>query len=293
MARITDEEKTLALEDELNETQTTETPSDPPADKPADPPTEGDGKPADGGGEPEQVLVTIGEPKAEDEDKQDEPAPEWIKELRNTNRELRRRTRELEEQVAAAGGDKSAGPGAKPTLEAHDYDTDKYEAALAAWYDKKRVEEAAAQKKRDAEEALNAQWRKEQEAYGKARETFAQRVRDYDEAEATVNDTLSPIQAAIIVRAAEDPAKVIYGLGTNPAEVRRLAAITDPIKFTSALVRLEDKMKVTPRKPQPEKLVTGGGRLPDTRLEKLHEKARSTGDYTEYLAAKRAQKKSA
>ena len=93
-----------------------------------------------GAGEDDSVVVTIGEepPPPEDEHAN---APEWVRELRKKNREDTRRIRELEEQLRATKGEgqKPVTLGPKPTLEAHDYDADKYEAALANWYEQKRA----------------------------------------------------------------------------------------------------------------------------------------------------------
>src|SRR3990167_10358779 len=92
------------------------------------------------------VVVTIGEeaPPTEEE----AHTPEWVRELRKTNREDKRRIRELEEKLTAtkAAETKPAALGKKPTLEDHDYDTEKFEQALTAWYDRKReADQAAAQ----------------------------------------------------------------------------------------------------------------------------------------------------
>ena len=68
--------------------------------------------------------------------------------------------------------------------------------------------------------------------------------------------------------------------------------IDDPIKFSFALSKLEDKLKVTKRKPatDPEDKVegSGGGVGTNTTLEQLREKAKVSGDYTAVYAYKRA-----
>ena len=92
------------------------------------------------GEESDDVVVTIGEesPTSEEETAQ---APEWVRELRKNYRELQREKRELEEKLKATTGAETkpaTDPGKKPTLEACDYDAEKYEQDLAAWYERKR-----------------------------------------------------------------------------------------------------------------------------------------------------------
>ena len=82
--------------------------------------------------EPEEVTITIGDEQPAQEEEQ---APEWVRELRRKNREDQKRIRELEaklQQTQPAAAMPRLGP--KPTLEGHDYDSTKYEAALDQWY---------------------------------------------------------------------------------------------------------------------------------------------------------------
>ena len=82
-------------------------------------------------GDDDEVVVSIGEeaPPPEETTR----APEWVRELRKADREKARRIKELEAKLnaAAATETKPVALGAKPKLEDHDYDTEKFEAALA------------------------------------------------------------------------------------------------------------------------------------------------------------------
>jgi hypothetical protein len=219
--------------------------------------------------EPDEVTISIGDETPPTDD--GERAPEWVRELRKQHRELQKKVREYEakEQTAPAARP-TVGP--KPKLEDHDYDTDRYETALEAWYAQKA-------------------WQAKLDGYGKAKADL--KVRDYDEAEHTVMETLNVTQQGVVLQGAENPALVVYALGKNPKRAKELAAITDPVRFAFAVAKLEAQLKVTPRTkpPAPERSlpagtapVSGGS---DTTLERLREEAARTGDMTKVVAYKR------
>lgn len=238
----------------------------------------------------DEVVVSIGEespPPAE------EPrAPEWVRELRKQNREKERRIRELEAklQITAQTENKPVVLGAKPKLEDHDYDTDKFEAALSDWYERKRAADQDAEKARHAEQAQRDAWQARLDSYGKARAEL--KVRDFEDAESTVQELLDVTQQGIVVQGADNPALVIYALGKNPKKAKELADIKDPVKFAFTVAKLERELKVTNRKaaPPPERTVQGTGRVSgsvDSTLERLRTEAEKTGDMTKVMAYKR------
>lgn len=246
-------------------------------------------------GEPNQddedeVLVSIGE---ESPPQSEEPrAPEWVRELRKQNREKERRIRELEAklQTTAQTENKPVVLGAKPKLEDHDYDTDKFEAALSDWYERKRATDQEAEKARQAEQAQIDAWQSRLDSYGKARAEL--KVRDFEDAESTVQELLDVTQQGIVVQGADNPALVIYALGKNPKKAKELADIKDPVKFAFTVAKLERELKVTNRKaaPPPERTVQGTGRVSgsvDSTLERLRTEAEKTGDMTKVMAYKR------
>lgn len=241
----------------------------------------------------EDVVVTIGEgsPPPEDETAQ---APEWVRELRKNHRELVKRNRELEEQLKAssAPAQKATVLGPKPTLKDPDidYDEEKFSAALDAWHERKRkVDEEEARTQSEAKAAQDA-WTAKLTAYGEAKAKL--KVQDFDDAEATVQSTLSPTQQGVILQGAERPELVVYALGKNPQKLKELSAITDPVKYAFAVAKLETQLKVTARKaaPPPEKVIQGTGSKAgavDSTLERLRAEAEKTGDYTKVTAYKR------
>ena len=248
----------------------------------------------DGEGDSDEVIVSIGEEAPPPEEQTH--APEWVRELRKTNRELQRQNRELQGklQSTAQTETKPVVLGKKPSLEEHDYDADKFEAALADWFERKRqADEATA--KQEAE-VMNQQkaWQAKLDGYGKAKAEL--RVKDFEDAEAVAQELFNITQQGVVLQGADNPALVIYALGKNPKKAKELSDIKDPVKFAFAVAKLEKELKVTNRKaaPPPERIVSGTGRVSgavDSTLERLREEAARTGNMTkvvQYKAQKRA-----
>lgn len=258
--------------------------------------TEGQGQTGQEGAD-DEVVVTIGEETPPTEEEEVARAPEWVRELRKNHRELQRKNRELEEKLNATSGaeTKPAPLGKKPTLEECDYDAEKFEAELAAWYERKRkADEEASRVEAEQKEAQKA-WQGRLDAYGKAKAEL--KVKDFDDVEATVQENFSQTQQGIILQGAENSALLIYALGKNPKKLKELASTTDPVKFAFAVAKLETQLKVTNRKaaPPPEKTVRGTGPVSgtvDSQLERLRADAEKTGDYSK-VAAYRRQKRNA
>ena len=243
----------------------------------------------------EEVVVSIGEEAPPPEEQTH--APEWVRELRKTNRELQRQNRELQNklQTTAQTETKPVVLGVKPKLEDHDYDADKFEAALADWFERKRqADEANA---RQEAEVMNQQkaWKAKLDGYGKAKAEL--RVKDFEDAEAVAQELFSVTQQGVVIQGADNPALVIYALGKNPKKAKELSDIKDPVKFAFAVAKLEKELKVTNRRaaPAPERIVSGTGRSSgavDSTLERLREEAARTGNMTKVIQY-RAQKRSA
>ena len=235
--------------------------------------------------EPDEVVVTIG-----DETPAEEPerAPEWVRELRKSHRELQRKVREYEEQSARVTAPAAVPTlGAKPKLEDHDYDTDKYETALEAWYRQKDTVEAARRQAEAQVEAQRKAWQDKLDGYAKAKADL--RVKDYEDAEATVQESLNTVQQGVLLQGADNPALVVYALGKNPKKAKELASITDPVKFAFAVAKMEAQLKVNPAKrpPAPERAITGSSApisgTVDSTLDRLRAEAEKTGDMTKVI----------
>lgn len=239
----------------------------------------------------DEVEVSIGDKPAQAEEPK-QAAPAWVRELRRRERDLQREVRELRAKAQAPQQSETQPPaaGAKPKLEDHDYDAERFETALSGWFERKRQGDDHAAKQKQSEEVQKQAWQARLDAYGKAKASL--RVRDYDDAEASVVEALNTTQQGIIVSGAENPALVTYAIGKDPAKLKELAAISDPVKFSFAIAKLETQLKVNPRKPSaaPESVIksttrlAGGGQ--DQTLERLRNEADKSGDFTRVIAYK-------
>ncbi len=244
--------------------------------------------------ESEDIVVSIGE---EPPPPEPEPAPEWVRELRKSHRELQKRNRELEAQVhQTTETNPVVTLGAKPSLEQHDYDTDKYEASLADWYERKRSVDDQQAQARQAEQQQADAWQQQLQGYADAKSKL--KVRDYDDAEEVAQQTFNVVQQGVMIQGAEDPALVIYALGKNPKKAKELAQIDDPVKFAFAVAKLESQLKISNRKAatRPESKVSATAPIKgavDSTLERLREEASKTGNMDKVMAYKRAQKQAA
>lgn len=248
------------------------------------------------------VFITLGDaspPDANDEEEDDEAAPAWVREVRQTNRELNRKNREMELELKALKTPKpeqqpdAPTVGTKPTLESCNFDEDEFETQLTKWHDDKRkVDQFKDDHKRQQEER-EAENKRVLDVYQEAAQKL--KVPDFKDAEQLVSITLSDVQKAMILEGAANPATLVYALGNAPEKLKELAAITNPLKFAFAIAKLEDKVKVTKRteKPGPESSIPksgGSSRIAgvDKTLERLEAEADKTGDRTKIVAYKRS-----
>ena len=235
-------------------------------------------QPADDG-----IVVQIGD----EEPEQQERAPEWVRELRRQHRELQKQNRELQAKLQTAAPAQQVTLGPKPTLEAADYDTARYEQQLEAWYARKREVDAQERQAREVQEQHTRAWQEKLEGYAKAKAEL--KVKDYDDAEAIVQQSLNTVQQGVILQGSENPALVVYALGRNPKKAKELGAIQDPVKFAFAVAKLEKDMKVTNRKPPaPESTIRSGAPASanDSTLERLRAEAERTGNYSKVVQYK-------
>lgn len=245
------------------------------------------GKPEGEGGEPgedegegdEEIVISIGEEAAP---ASGEEAPEWV-------RDLRKRNRELEKELAESRKGKAAEVpqlGPRPTIEECDYDQEEFDERLNKWLDDKAKADRAAEEAQASTRKAQEAWQAELGVYADQKTNLG--VNDIDQAEEEVLSALSPAQQAILIQGAENKALVVYALGKNPTKLQELARITDPVKFAFAAARLEGQTKMEKRKAttNPEGRVTGSAPLSgasDQKLKRLEEEAERTGDRTELI----------
>lgn len=240
----------------------------------------------------EEVVVTIGDETDKDPETTRE-APPWVKEVRREIRELRRENKTLRKQVEVTRpAETNPAPGPKPTLEAADYDTERFEREMMAWHERKAAHARAQAEREAAERAQQEQWQGVLRAYDEKRKAL--KVRDFEDAEAVILETMSVEQQGLILAYSDAPELVIYALGKNPKRAAELGAITDPLKFGREIWKVESQVKVQTRKPttQPERVVRGSAPLgsSDANLERLRSEAERTGDYSKVFAYRKAQK---
>ena len=252
---------------------------------------EAGGKPGETPEDEGEIEITLGEAAAPAAEEDDASAPEWVRNLRKENRELKRALKDREHPGTPAEPDAPV-LGPRPTLADHDYDEDAHAVALDKWYaDKKAVDDHKAGQQRKVDEA-KAEQQKVLNTYQDAAKKL--RVPDFKAAEETVVGALSEAQQGIILNGADDPAKLVYVLGKYPEKLKQLASIANPVKFAFAVSKLEREVKVTPRtKPNPESTIPtgsaarGGG---NATLDRLRAEAEKTGDYSKVTAYKRQQR---
>ncbi len=258
-----------------------------------------EGEPSEAEAEDEDDVVVIidGEPP-DPEEEEEARAPEWVRDLRKQHREEKKTVRELRQKIEEL--EKGQAPerqplGQKPTLESADYDTERYETELASWYEKKRQHDEQQASIQAEQQAAQKDWESKLENFHTSK--TALKVKNFEDAEYVVQETLSVMQQGMIVQGADNPALVVYALGKNPKKAKQIASIVDPVKFAFAVARLETNLKVTKRKAQakPEKKISGTGRPSgsvDNTLERLRADAEKTGNYSKVSQYKR-QKRSA
>ena len=242
----------------------------------------------------DEVEISLGEEVLNPVDEEEKAAPRWIKDLRKSDREKTKKIRELEAKLsqnqAAPAPAKALELPKKPTLDACDYDSDKYQEQVEQWFTLKQKYDLEQVKAKELQEEGNRAFQKKIESYNERKASL--KVSDFEDAESVVLQSFSDVQQNIILQGAEDPALLAYAIGKNKVKAEELAKIKDHVKFAFAVAKLEKELKVTTRKPSapPEKTISGTGRVTasnDSHLEKLRAKAEKTGDYSEITAYKR------
>lgn len=251
---------------------------------------DGEQEPAPETAEQEDDLdeVTIaGEEETGEQQEKNEAG--WLREIRKTNKKVLRENKELKAELEKFKP-KAPSLGPKPTMETCQYDSDLYERQMDAWHDQKTKVEEHERKSKAEQEANLQEYRQRLDQYQAQKKKL--RVRDYEDAESTVEEIFDVAQQNWIVDAAKNPALVVYALGNNPHRAAAMAQIKNPIRFGYELRDLEASLKIGKRKPKaaPEKTVTGTGAISgtnDSTLERLREEAARTGNMTKLMEYKR------
>lgn len=239
-----------------------------------------------------EFFVAIGDEEPQQEDESAE-APEWVKKLRKDNREMKKKLRKAEAELAARQSPARDEPlPSKPKLADFDYDEDKFDKAIDEWHGKKLAHEKRQAEKQRQIEAQKEVVQSRYSAYNAGKAELSAQVRDFDDAEDLVTEVISTERQNVILMGAENPALVVYAIGRNPEEAKRLSEIDNDVKFAFEVAKLESKLKTGRKKapPAPERKVSGsanGSGAMDTTLERLRAEAAKSGDMTKVMAYKK------
>lgn len=208
-------------------------------------------------------------------------APEWVKKVREENRELKRQLKQRESQQFEQQVLRE-----KPTLDDHDYDSDAFEQDYAQWLQEKQQVDAQVHAERQKYQQYHERYKADVDA-------IKAKAPDYDEVELSVVDVLSEQKQGLLQMLVDNPAKVVYALGKNsPAQLERLSKLDD-IQFAKQIVLMEMQMSSKTKsrnqnKPKPKTHeLEGAAGGADTRLAKLEAEADRTGDRSKVAAYKK------
>lgn len=247
------------------------------------------------------ALAETGELAASGEDEQDEigwggttvageDEPEGV-------RNLRKRLREREEELKALkGGPKVDDVGERPTLEACDFDDDRFERELAEYIGRKRTAEERESQANAVRERQAARWNDQRRDLD---DGFADlRVPGKDAARAAVEEAFTGEAFAYLVKAAgKKAAPYLYALGNSAEKRAELKALVDEgswAEFIATAAIQSNEVTMQRRKPtttpeQQHRGTSGGGaHNSDAKLARLEAAAAKPGaDRTELIAYKR------
>ena len=277
---VTDTEKVESVEPE--EVESEEVEHQEPEDVDSDPDGGGDDD-----GEEEEVFELNGK-----EIPAPEKAPDWVREVRKKNRESEKVIAALKrenEALKAPKADKKQSQ--KPVIADFAYDEDKYAVALESYLSDQLIEKQQAELEVNNKKAQQEAWDGRLSSYEEQKASIGDAAED---AEEIVVAELSEQQQSVIIHASDAPAQVVYALGNDPALLKRLSGISDPIRLAVEIGKIEGGIKVSKRKrkaPPPERKVnSGSGGNVDNQLDRLREEASRTGNFTKVNAYRRSQR---
>ena len=242
--------------------------------------------------EAEEVVVTIGEESPSSDSDEDSSV---IRGLRKEHREQSKENRKLKKQLEELAAPKETDElGEKPVFKDYEYDEDKYQNDLEKYYAKEKEISKKATELEKERAKQTSDWQAVLDGHEEKKAKL--KVKNFEEVESLVMDAMSVTQQGIIVQGADNSAKVVGALGTNPKKLQELSKIKDPVKFAFAVAKLETQLKVTTRKAStsPESKVTGDASVSgvvDSTLERLRAEAVKTGDSTKVVAYKKLKRK--
>lgn len=311
-ASVEAEHEAESNEDEATETPEVETEAgsegEETADDEAKPDDEGEKATEPPKDEAKPLTVTL-----DDDDEGPLPSPDKANkafaELRRQKREAERERDELRAKLAQPAKQEAA-PTLPPPPKSSDpdigYDEEKLATRMREWVKQEAKVEAHKAKIKAEAEQNGQEWQKVLNRFADCRNAAIDdaepakakaKAERFHDAELFIVKTMSDVQRSVLLEVAENPAVLALTLAKYPEEAQALAAIKSLPQFTKALVRLENRVSVTPptKKPKapPEPTISSGGgssvTTTDKTLERLEAEADKTGDRAAVQRYKREQ----
>lgn len=227
-------------------------------------------------------------------DDEQEEEPELVKKLRDQIRERDRKLAQFRRSPAQVDDDPEPQIVERPRSVADfDYDEDRFNEAVDAHIAAKEAHSEWKVRQSERDNSRNAA--QAEQAKRVEQQKNALGVADYDTRAASVKDTLSDAQLAILINGADNPAQLIYALGRSQTRLTLLAGEDNLARFAVMLGKMEKEIKVTKRTAaNPETMVRGATatltQSDDKHLAKLEREAEKTGDRSKVQAYKRQMK---
>lgn len=231
------------------------------------------------------------------DDEQEEETP-LVKKLRDQLREAQRRANRQRTEVVEDDPEPTIPPLKRSDDPEFEWDPDRH----AAYIEQRDAAVAAHAewKGRNSERQATRQRAADEQAKRVEQQKNALGIKDYDARSETVQATLSEQQLAVLINAADDPARMIAALGA-PGAASRLAMLAGEgnlARFAASVGKMEKEIKVIKKTaPAPESQVRGATatltQTEDKHLARLEKEAEKTGDRSAIQAYRREQRRKA
>lgn len=222
-------------------------------------------------------------PEEVEVDEQDEQAPasaeepkesSVVKQMRDELKRKERELRELRARTTAPAPDAPKDPGTMPDIEDFDYDKERHAVAVNEWVSRKLQFDQHQQKAQAEQQQVVQKYESAKSRF----DTEGAKIVGFQDAVADVASALSlEQQNALLLRVPDVAHRIVMALHRNPAELERIARITDPVDYGIELGKLQALAKSAPRKPKASVKVerevkgfTGQGKTRDKTDEFLH-----------------------
>jgi len=173
-----------------------------------------------------------------------------------------------------------------------DGDEEKFRAAVRSHFETKAKIDRAREEQEAAIRRSQDEWQQTLNAYESEKRAIAPKIRNFEDLEANVTDTLNAQQLAVLLTVGRKRGELMAALGANPATLKRVAAITSPLLLAAELRESETKMTLAPKRatPAPETVVRGSTKAIGSlqqQLERAREEATQTGRMDNVMALKK------